>query len=68
MISRLTDFEQLPLMLQAPHLMIALKLSKGKVYQLMHRADFPTQRFGRRMMVRKTDFIEWLEHNKNNCS
>ncbi len=58
------SFDELPVMLQAPHVKQVLGLSTGKTYELMHSENFPTQYFGKRMMVLKADFIEWLEQNK----
>lgn len=60
----ITSFEMLPVMLQATHIKQVLGLSTGKAYQLMHSDGFPTQYFGKRMMVLKADFIEWLEQNR----
>ena len=64
MTSIVKNFDELPIMLQASHVKQVLGLSTGKAYQLMHSEGFPTQRFGRRVMVLKADFIEWLEQNK----
>ena len=59
-----TNFEMLPVMLQASHVKQVLGLSTGKAYQLLRSEGFPAQRFGRRVMVLKADFIKWLEQNK----
>lgn len=64
MISTIKNFDELPIMLHASHVKQVLGLSTGKAYQLMHSKGFPTQRFGRRVMVLKADFIKWLEQNK----
>ena len=64
MISIITNFDELPVMLQASHIKQVLGLSTGKTYELMNSEGFPTQRFGKRVMVLKADFIEWLEQNK----
>lgn len=64
MTSTVKNFDELPVMLQAAHVKQVLGLSTGKAYQLMHSEGFPTQRFGRRVMVLKADFIKWLEQNK----
>ena len=64
MTSIVKNFDELPIMLQASHVKQVLGLSTGKAYQLMHSEGFPTQYFGKRMMVLKPDFIEWLEQNK----
>ena len=64
MISTIRSFDELPIMLQASHIKQVLGLSTGKAYQVMHSEGFPTQYFGKRMMVLKSDFMEWLEQNK----
>lgn len=58
------SFDELPVMLQASHVQQVLGLSTGKAYEVMKSEGFPTQRFGKRVMVLKADFIEWLEQNK----
>ena len=65
MSDTVTSFEALPAVLQASDLQQVLHLSKAKVYELLASEGFPVQRFGRRMMVVKTDFIGWLEQNKS---
>ena len=64
MTSTVKSFDELPVMLKASHIKQVLGLSTGKVYQVMHSEGFPTQYFGKPMMVLKSDFIEWLEQNK----
>ena len=64
MTSTIKSFDELPIMLQASHVKQVLGLSTGKAYQVMHSEGFPTQHFGKRMMVLKSDFMEWLEQNK----
>lgn len=64
MENKIKSFDELPSMLHASHIKLVLGISSGKVYQLMNSAGFPVQRFGKRMMVLKTDFVDWLEKNK----
>lgn len=64
MTSTIKSFDELPIMLQASHVRQVLGLSSGKAYQVMHSEGFPTQYFGKRMMVLKSDLMEWLEQNK----
>ena len=64
MTSIVKNFDELPIMLQASHVKQVLGLSTGKAYQLLRSEGFPAQRFGRRVMVLKADFIKWLEQNK----
>ena len=65
MTSTIKSFDELPVMLQAPHIKQVLGLSTGKTYELMHSEGFLTQYFGKRMMVLKADFIKWLEQNRD---
>lgn len=68
MMSSIRSFDELPVMLQASHVKRVLELSTGKTYQLMHSEGFPTQYFGKRVMVLKSDFLDWLEQNKTNST
>lgn len=65
MVSTIKNFDELPVMLHASHVQQVLGLSSGKAYEVMKSEGFPTQRFGKRVMVLKADFIEWLEQNKS---
>jgi len=58
------NMEELPLVLHASHIRTILGLSRGKVYELMHRSDFPTIFIGKRMVVSKDDFFDWLADGK----
>lgn len=64
MVSTVKSFDELPRYAPSHPRQAVLGLSTGKAYQLMHSEGFPTQRFGRRVMVLKADFIKWLEQNK----
>lgn len=64
----ITSFEALPAVLQASDLQQVLHLSKGKVYQLLASEGFPALCFGKRKMVVKSDFLDWLEQNKTNST
>ena len=64
----ITSFEALPAVLQASDLQQVLHLSKGKVYQLLASEGFPALCFGKRKMVIKSDFLDWLEQNKTNST
>ncbi len=68
METTITSFEALPAVLQASDLQQVLHLSKGKVYQLLASEGFPALCFGKRRMVMKSDFLDWLEQNKANNS
>lgn len=44
----------------APELALLLGISRSAAYNLMHRADFPSFRIGRRLLVWQDKLIEWL--------
>jgi predicted DNA-binding transcriptional regulator AlpA len=50
--------------LQAKDLQEILGLSKSKVYDLLHRPDFPTVRIDKRMVVPRDSFFDWLERQE----
>ena len=54
------NFDELPLMLGAKEVADALNFSKSNAYCLMHREGFPTIYVGKRMLVPKDKFIDWL--------
>ena len=56
-----TDFEQLPVILNAVQLAQVLGISRAGAYQLMHSQGFPTLRIGKRMVVPKERLLVWLE-------
>ena len=57
------SMNELPLMLNAEDIQAVMNISRAGAYQLMHREDFPTIRFGKRMVVPRDKFLEWLEEN-----
>ena len=58
-----THYDQLPIVLNADQLSRALGISRANAYQLMHSKGFPTLRIGKRMLVPKEKFLEWLNAN-----
>ena len=37
-----------------------LGISRNKAYELVHRADFPKYHMGRKIIISKKHFIEWM--------
>jgi len=62
MKKKYTSYDQLPLMLNAEDVQNVLGLSRAKTYQIMHSADFPLELYGKRMLVTKDKFLDWLEN------
>ena len=56
-----TNYDQLPIVLNADQLALALGISRANAYQLMHSKGFPTLRIGKRMLAPKDKFLEWLD-------
>ena len=60
MTTTYTSLEQLPITLKAEEVAQVLGISRANAYVLMHSADFPTLRIGKRMVVPKEKLIEWI--------
>lgn len=58
-----TNYNDLPLFLNAELVAKVLGVSPSSGYELMHEAGFPTLRIGSRMVVPKEKFIQWVEQN-----
>lgn len=57
------SYDELPLFLSSETLSDLLGISLSSCYELMHEKDFPVIRIGKRMVVEKSRFIEWVENN-----
>ena len=55
--------EQLPCNLNAEQVAAYLGFSRSQAYTLMHAEGFPTIRIGKRMLVSREKFLEWLENH-----
>lgn len=61
--SSYTNYEELPLFLNAELISAVLGISISSAYELMHEKDFPTLKVGNRMIVPKEKFRMWVEKN-----
>ena len=59
--SKYKSFDELPLMLNAKMVADVLGISISGAYELMNGDGFPVKRIGKRIMVLKEDFQEWLK-------
>jgi hypothetical protein len=66
-MKKYTNYEDLPLMLNAEDIQAVMNISRAGAYTLMHRADFPVIRIGKRMVVPRDKFLEWKDQNTE-CS
>ena len=59
------SYEELPEMLSARDISKHLGISLGSSYKLLKSGDIPVTMVGRRMIVARESYIEWLENNTN---
>lgn len=55
------SYEELPLMLSVIQVAEVLGISKTSAYELVHSDDFPSITIGKRLIVPKDKFIEWIK-------
>ena len=56
-----TSYTQLPLSLNATDIAAVLGISRANAYTLMRAKGFPTIFIGKRMIVPRDKFIEWMD-------
>ena len=56
-----TNYDQLPLFLNANTVAQVLGVSISSAYELMHEKGFPALRVGNRIIVPKEKFCQWVE-------
>ena len=55
------NYDELPLVLNAKEVAKVLGLSRAGTYELMRQKDFPAKRIGKRIIVPRDEFLEWLK-------
>lgn len=61
MAKKYTDMHQLPLIMTAEEVADVLGIGRSKAYELLNSQGFPAIRLGRRMVVPRDRFLEWLD-------
>ena len=61
-----TSIDQLPITLCAEEVAQVLGISRAGAYTLMHSEGFPVIRIGKRMIVPRDKFLQWLEDQTSN--
>ena len=56
-----TNYDELPLFLNAEMVAKVLGISISSAYELMHETSFPALRVGSRIVVPKEKFCQWVE-------
>ena len=65
MTNTINNYRDLPLTLRADDIAAVLGISRAGAYNLMNSKGFPTIRIGRRMVVPRDKFVEWMEQQLN---
>ena len=55
------NYDELPLMLSVPEVAAVLGISRAGAYELVRSDGFPALKIGRRIVVPKEKFIEWID-------
>lgn len=59
--SQFTNYDELPLFLNATLVAKTLGVAPSSAYELMHEKGFPALRIGNRIVVPKDKFRQWVE-------
>ena len=59
--SHYTNYDQLPLFLNAELVSKTLGIAPSSAYELMHDKEFPAVHVGSRIVVPKEQFQQWVE-------
>ena len=65
MTNTIHNYRELPLTLRADDIAAVLGISRAGAYNLMNAKGFPTIHIGRRMVVPRDKFVEWMEQQLN---
>jgi len=63
-----TEYDNLPFMLNVNEIAAVCRISRAKAYSLVKQEDFPATVVGKRVLVEKTDLLQWLRQNKRNTN
>ena len=55
------SLEELPLMMNMTDVAVALGISRAGAYKLAHDSRFPASQIGKRIVVSREKFLEWLD-------
>ncbi len=61
-IKLISSKEELPLFMTVQDVAIVMRINKTKAYELAKSEGFPSMRLGKRIIVPKESFLEWVEN------
>lgn len=59
---KITNIDDLPLFLTVSDVSRIIGFGLGKTYELFHSENFPSIHYGKRFVVSKLAFIEWMKY------
>ena len=59
-MKQMNSYDDLPLTLCAEDVAAVLGISRTHAYALLHQEDFPTLHIGKRLLVPRDKFIQWI--------
>jgi len=54
------NYDDLPLTISVPEMAVVLGISRAGAYELARSKDFPSIKIGTRIVIPKTQLIEWI--------
>ena len=66
--SNIKSFDELPMFLNAEDISEALGIAISTTYELVKQKGFPSLKIGRRYVVERENFIEWVQKNSGGSS
>lgn len=60
MNEKYTNFDDMPVMLNAADIAVIFKLSRSSSYKFLRTADFPTVKIGKTIRVSKDELQKWI--------
>ncbi len=59
---KITSFDCLPVIMNVDDVMKVLRVSKPNAYKIMAADTFPKLSIGKRVLVKKEAFLQWLDN------
>lgn len=66
--SNIKSLDELPMFLNAEDISEALGIAISTTYELMKQKGFPSLKIGRRYVVERDKFIQWVQKNSGGSS
>lgn len=63
-IENINNIDDLPLFLTVNDVSQIIGICLGKAYELFHSKNFPSIRLGKKFVITKSSFIEWMNNPK----